>query len=259
MSEREVQAALSLEDLFLSNEFGRPRNGSAVAAGASTLFRSAPLRGPLVPRAATSVSGLVGHDTTSQLRRNRAFAAVSGVAAALLVVVGIVTHASAPSSNLGTAAIGQKTTQITVPNHPGTAPVTTPTGGVPVPPVGVGSGTGGGTNIGLAAFNGGTGSIATRTIIGTPGVVTVSPPPKSTGTTATNPAKPAPTPAAPGGALAPVVTLVGHAVTTVGNTATTLGSGLGVTLPGLSPVTDVVGSLGGGLSSLGDMLSGTVI
>jgi hypothetical protein len=245
--------------LFLSHEFGRPRSGSAVAAGASALFRSAPLRGPLVPRAVTSVSGLVGHDGTSDLRRNRAYAAVSGVAAALLVVAGIVAHTSAPSSNINTA-IGSKTTQITVPNakqSTSTSPIGV--GGTPTPPVGVGSGAGG-TNIGLADFSG-TGSLGTRNVVGTgPGVVTVSPPPKSTGTTSTNPAKPAPTPAAaPGGALAPVVTLVGHAVTTVGNTATTLGSGLGVTLPGLSPVTNAVGSLGGGLSALGDMLSGTVI
>jgi hypothetical protein len=82
-----------------------------------------------------------------------------------------------------------------------------------------------------------------------------------TGTTGTTkpvvPTTPAPTP--PGGALAPVVTLVGHAVTTVGNTATTLTTGLGVTLPALSPVTNVVGGVGGDLSVLGDSLSGTII
>jgi hypothetical protein len=55
------------------------------------------------------------------------------------------------------------------------------------------------------------------------------------------------------------VTLVGHAVSTVGNTAITAGQGLGVTLPGITPVTGLVGSLGGTLSNLGTSLAGTPV
>jgi hypothetical protein len=59
--------------------------------------------------------------------------------------------------------------------------------------------------------------------------------------------------------LTPVVALVGHAVGTVGNTAVTASQGLTVTLPAITPVTGLVGSLGGSLSGLGTMLAGTPV
>jgi hypothetical protein len=59
--------------------------------------------------------------------------------------------------------------------------------------------------------------------------------------------------------LTPVVVLVGHAVTTVGATVITASTGLTVTLPPLSPVTGLVGNVGGTLAGFGNMLSGTII
>jgi hypothetical protein len=270
MSENTDSAAvLTLEDLFLSREFGRPRNANI--AGEPTLFGRAPLGGPLVPRVVTSVSGLAGlvaHDTPTHIRRNRAFAAVSGVAAALLVAVGFVSHAQTSpgsSTRLGTAALGaggaaavkdhsSKTLHRTT-GTPGTTNLVQPTGGNS-------PGSGGGANINVASFTERTGTTSAIHTIQPSPIVTSTAPGTTVGSKPTKPSAPtvtAPAPSASGNVLTPVVTLVGHTVTTVGNTASTAATGLAVTLPPLSPVTSIVGSLGGDLTGLGDSLVGTVI
>jgi hypothetical protein len=153
----EVDNALSLEDLFLSQEFGQPRTGTALVDSEPTLFGGVPPRGPLVPLAATSLTAQVGHGTTTHVRRNRTlFASVSGVAAALLVALGIVsqTGTNKPSGTSGVAI------KPTTPTTTGQTPP--PVGDLPpvvsVPPTTVGSGSPSSSGATLASFSGGSSS-----------------------------------------------------------------------------------------------------
>ncbi len=255
----QIQAGttLSLEDLFLSQEFGKPRAKPVVTEVEPMLFGGAPLRGPLVPLAGTSVSGLVGHATSTHMRRNRTlFAAASGVAAALLVAVGVVAQppgptTRGPATNFAIGGIGG------INGFGGGQTGTNPTG-TTTPGSTAGNGSAG-TSIGLANFTvGGTGGHKTVTpiVVGCTGCGTqpilIVPVTTSPGSS--------PTPAgSSGGLLAPLTQLLGHTVTTVGATASTAATGLTVTLPGLSPVTGLVGSLGGTLAHLGTDLSGTTV
>ncbi len=264
--QQQVDSALSLEDLFLSHEFGRPRVHTGVYRPETT-NGSVPPRGPLVPLAVTSVAGLVGHQTTTHLRRNRnLFAAVSSAAAALLVVAVVVAQ---PGRNAGRRTGGA--------GFSGSLAI----GGGSVGATQTGSGSSTPTNVigtetvgqapgaaTLAALNGnGTKGIVTRVGITTgctsACAVIVPPPPPGGGkggqSGGTGTTTPPPATSSTGGLLTPVVTLVGHAVSTVGNTAITAGQGLGVTLPAITPVTGLVGSLGGTLSGLGPSLAGTPV
>src|SRR5580704_17663593 len=85
----QIDNVMTLEDLFLSDQFGKPAAAAPSVLIDEALFRDAPLRAPLVPLAAYPMtSGM--HASTTHLRRNRSFAAVSGVAAALLLAVGFI-------------------------------------------------------------------------------------------------------------------------------------------------------------------------
>ncbi|HEY1827310.1 MAG TPA: hypothetical protein VGF87_04785 [Acidimicrobiales bacterium] len=254
MSDQSELGVLSLEDLFLSREFGQPR--AFAPAATDTLFGNGSSRGPLVPLTAGAGS-VAGHLTTTHLRRNRSlFAAVSGAAAALLVAVGVLAQTHSPTKPTG-EAIGSggkgSVTPVTIP-HGFPLPTTTATTGTVVTPAS------GGT-VGLADF--GNGSSGSTTLVHTthPLPVTlpsITQPGNQVGVVPGTPSTPAPA-STSGNVLTPVVTLVGHAVTTVGATASTASLGLGVTLPVITPVTGVVGSLGGTLSNLGDSLSGTAV
>ncbi|HEY1831303.1 MAG TPA: hypothetical protein VGG38_13780 [Acidimicrobiales bacterium] len=262
MSEYNKDAALSLEDVFLSREFGRPRNGSTAAAPEQSLFGSASPRGPLVPLAGTAAYGglLVGHDTTTHLRRNWAVAAVGGVAAALLVTVGVLANSHNPGRVHFATGTTTPPTSGGAKHHKGSGTsTTTPTTVISPSNTGGGnvatSGTTAGATINLTGFT----SPGTKSpkSVGTKPVLTkpVLPVTTITGTSPT----PTPSSTAPGGVLAPVTSLLGRTVSTLGNTVSTAGTGLGATLPGLSPVTGTVGSLGGLLTGLGNSLSGTVV
>jgi hypothetical protein len=257
MSDQRETGVLSLEDLFLSREFGKPR--AATLASTETLFGNGSSRGPLVPLTAGAASSF-GHLTTTHLRRNRSlFAAVSGAAAALLVAVGVLAQTHAPTKQNGLAAGvgGTGTAGTGTPPVPTTFPLpnpvtsTTSTSGTVAP----------GGAVGLAAFVSGSGGPVVSVHTSVPKPVTnpsTINPINPTGPTPGKPATPTPAPTS-GNVLTPVVTLVGHAVTTVGATATVASSGLGVTLPPITPLTHLVGSLGGTLSNLGDSLSGTTV
>jgi hypothetical protein len=179
--------------------------------------------------------------------RNRLFATVSGVAAAVLIAVGFVTGIGKP----GTKTPPKSATQTTNPNPGKHKHVTTPPS--PVTP-GIANPGGGAA---LASAPGGSSVrtnatvvdvISPSTTVGPTGGKT-PPPTPPTGPTGTAPT------GASGSLLTPVVNLVGHLVTTVGTTVNTAGTGLSGTLPLLTPVTTgVVGGLGNVLTGLGDSL-----
>jgi len=94
--ETTTDRVISLEQLFLSQEFGQKPGGGTAPAG------------PLVPLVPTA-SEAAGHASTTHRRRN-AFAALSGTAAALLVALGLISgpgrptpvfHSASPSTPSG--------------------------------------------------------------------------------------------------------------------------------------------------------------
>jgi hypothetical protein len=248
MSEvRDAENITTLEELFRSREFGRPVAQVAPARN-DTLFGGTSPRAPLVPLAAGPSAD---HLTTTHLRqqsqsRNRLFATVSGVAAAVLIAVGFVTGIGKPGSK---AQLHSAT--------PPTTPTTTPK---PVKPNPIKPVPGTNTNPGSAALASGSGRSSVRTdatltdVMPPTSPIGPSGPQKPPPSAPTGPTGPAPT-GTSGSLLTPVVNLVGHLVTTVGTTVNTAGTGLSGTLPVLTPVTSgVVGGLGNVLTGLGDSL-----
>jgi len=247
MSEQKTEHNVtSLEDLFLSQEFGKPRIGIDATGPESTLFGGVSPRGPLVPMAGSTA---VGHGSTTHLRRNRSFAAMSGAAAALLIAVGLAgSLGNTPKPGLHSAL---STTPTTTPNQTNgngpsgsQLPTTSPASGAAAP-------------VQLASFSvTGSGGSATHGSVVAPATnaatVTHGGAP-STKPTPTPPVSTAPAP----GVLTPVVSLVGHVVSTTGGAVTGLSSSVGTTLPAAAPVTNIVGAVGGTLIDLGDMLSAT--
>jgi hypothetical protein len=245
---KQADDVMTLEDLFLSRDFGKPLAVTAPAEN-DTLFGAAPPRSPLVPLVAAPTAA---HNSTTH-RRRQMFAAVSGLAAVVLVGVAIAGAITGkPKAGNGTTQASGGTT-----TTPGTGtsvvkpPVKTktPTNVIPTTP-----GSGGSSGINLAdESSGGPVSTSGDTISitvtggksgGSPTVTVKSNPPPPSGSSG----------GSSGGVLTPVVSLLGHVVTTAGTTVYTASVGLEGTLPGLSPVTGLVGSLGNGLTGLGDSL-----
>jgi hypothetical protein len=241
----QIDNVMTLEDLFLSDQFGKPAAAAPSVLIDDALFRDAPLRAPLVPLAAYPMTTGTQASTT-HLRRNRSFAAVSGVAAAMLIAVGFISS-PAKTRNTGEQAIGGGTTTV-----PKTPPVHThvvqPTGStVNVPNPSASSGIDlASVRVGVGNAHGAAAVLATATHTATP---TPSSPSVVTKPTTT------PTPTAPSGSvLSPVVHLVGQVVSTTGNTVTGVSNTLTAALPVAAPVTNLVGGLGGTLSGLGNRL-----
>src|SRR5580704_11280829 len=141
MSEvKEYENVMTLEDLFLSHEFGKTAVAMPGAVQEDTLFGGAPPRPLMVPRAAAPAA-VGGHASTTHLRRNRMVATVSGVAAALLLAVGFVSGASKSGKPPVQTASGTLPTSPTGGHH-----VTSP--GKGGPPVSRTTGTGSPTNLG---------------------------------------------------------------------------------------------------------------
>jgi hypothetical protein len=249
MSEvREHGNITSLEDLFLSREFGKPEMGMPTPGPDDTRFGALPPRAPLIPLVARPIPG--GHASTTHLRTNRMVASVSGIAAALLIAVGFISGAAkSGNGNKPVSAIGPTTTTPTGGGKPiggsGFKKGVTPAPGPAAPgsspnstPVVLSSFTTGGT---------GTGNHATpptgRSGDGGTGIPTTSP--ATTPTPATAPA---------GTLLSPVINLVGNVVATTGNTVSGVSTTVGTVLPPVAPVTGLVGGLGGTLSGLGQSL-----
>jgi hypothetical protein len=257
--QKEYQDVLSLEDLFLSHEFGRPRVVSDPTLD-DTLFGSVPPRGPLVPMAATAAVGIVGHSTTTHHQRQtrrRAMAVLSGAVAALLAAIGAGALAGHPTQAPSNVAIGNL-------KLGGPSPFQVPTGHGNPATTGLGSGGllpgGGGSGAELAAFNAGTHTTTVTT--GPTVIVVITKPPGTTGGGGSPTAPGQPAPATSGGGsdlLTSVVVLVGHVVSTTGSTVTVATDGLGNALPPLSGVTGLLGNLGGTVTGLGNTLAGVSI
>ncbi|HWE66177.1 MAG TPA: hypothetical protein VG298_05990 [Acidimicrobiales bacterium] len=264
MSEVEqVDNVMSLEDLFLSHEFGKTAVDASAAVREDTLFGGTTPRAPLVPLASAptaSIGRVTGHVSTTHIRRNRTIAAVSGIAAALLVAVGLITNTGKPTSS-GEHSIGPTT----IPNPGGggnsTPPVTTPPTGSSTTPGGTAGSTSGSQ---LASSSGRGSTVHDATGVGaTATVVDVITPtggngggaPVTSPTSTTTPGSPT-TPATPQAKtiLTPVVQLLGQVVQTTGNTVTGASTTLGGVLPPLAPVTSLLGGLGSTVSGLGTSL-----
>jgi len=240
----QIDNVMTLEDLFLSAEFGKTV-ADAPAPVFEPLFLETSPGAPLLPLAAfPSTTGT--HGTTTHLRRNRAFATASGVAAALLIAVGFISTSGKTGNSGGVHAV--KTTH---PNGSGTKPSKGNNPGGKVPTSGGGStpsfaASSGSPRIDVAADTiggtgvGGGGTTIGKPPIGTPPTKTTNPSPSTTGTS--------------GSVLSPVISLVGQVVVTTGNTVTGVGSTLTTALPPLAPVTNIVSGLGGTLSDLGNNL-----
>ena len=277
----EFENVTTLEDLFRSRAFDqahRPRRVTApprAQVGPSSRLEDLLLgrfddatvpvadlpRTPVGPRPPTPVrAGGSRHDTTTHLRRNRVIATVSGIAAAFLLAIGVITSPRTGRPSPGeqasrTTTSTPSTTHHTTPTHhttSGSSTTPAPTGGThTTAPAGSTTGAGSAT-IQLASDTVGSGPAPTTV----PPTATLPPGAPGAGQPGPGGSQPAP-PAATGTVLSPVVHLVGQVVKTTGTTVTGLSGGLGGALPVLSPVTDLTGGLGSTLSGLGDDLIAT--
>jgi hypothetical protein len=280
-------AIISLEDVFLSRDFGRrpPRVGLPSAARVDPsdpsqleqVFLSEyfghpeALEAPTAPVIKVTASPapptlvlLPGRgDAERDFTRYRgAIGAVSGVAAAALVVAGL------------SSGTGRTTGQPTISAEGGHRGHGSPHSGAPLPGPGNGgvatqpstSGPTGGAGTPTSASTGSGGVAvvaqpATATIPATVAVVVeVPPPPPPPPSVAPPPPPPGggttPSPSPGGGSvLTPVFVTVGNTVSTVGATVTAASTDVAKVLPAVSPVTGLLSSLGSTVASLGQSVA----
>jgi hypothetical protein len=279
-------AIMSLEDVFLSRDFGRrpsPRWDVSAAARVdpsdppqleqvffSEFFGhpealaepSAPVITVTAPQTRPSLVLLPGRgDAERDFTRYRgAIGAVSGVAAAALVVAGL------------SSGTGRMTGQPTISAegghrghgspHPGALPPGTGSGGVATQPSTSGP-TGGTATPPVAPAGSGVGAgvvqLASATTTATAAVVVEVPPPPQVAPPPPPPPPPPTTPpgSSPGGGsvLTPVFVTVGNTVSTVGATVTAASTDVAKVLPAVSPVTGLLSSVGATVASLGQSVA----
>lgn len=248
----EVTDPPQLEEVFLSREFGRPRPPAAPASSPVDAAGEAadPEGGVIIP---------LGRDNT----RYRAIAAASGVAAAALVVAGIASGSGQPTNPTISAQGSHGNSH----GH-GTGPGSPRLGVTPGTPAGSPAGTP------IAAATGATATEAAATpgreavtVAQTespagPGVMVEAPPGTTvtvipTGSPGGSPGSPTPATPPPGSGggggnlVSSVVVLVGNTVSATGTTVTTVSSQLGRALPVASPLTNLLGSVGSTVTGLG--------
>ncbi len=252
----QIDNVMTLEDLFLSAEFGKTVVEESTPVIEPLFWETSP-GAPLLPLAAfPSTTGT--HGTTTHMRRNRAFATASGVAAVLLVAVGCAVRHRKASEELRWTPRAEPPPQRRM--LPATKQVAAAVAVVVAEraclPVASQSPTGFAPE---CSYNldhvRSTSRVAERAIrpnrrgqwrTHTGGTGTA-------GTGTTTPSTPSAT--APSGTiLSPVISLLGHVVVPVGNTVTGLGGTLTTALPPLAPVTSIVSGLGNTLSLLGNNL-----
>lgn len=231
--------APALEEVFLSETFGRPRVVVPRRAHGAPLELVAPHDAVVTPLRPTQES-----------TRYRAIAAVSGVAAAALVVVGVASggHAGRPSvSAQGVRVSAQQPQGGGAPGDTSPVPAVT-SATAPVDTTVAQSGAGGASFAGPAANTGVVVSTAAL-VAGTPSGTTPSRSPASTsGSPTSTPPTP---PAAPTDPLAPVVASIGTTVSGQGTTVTSTVSQIGNALQPVAPITALLGSTGTTLTSIG--------
>ena len=238
-------AAPALEEVFLSEAFGRPE------AVALRRRREAPLE-LIVPGDAVITPLHPTRDGT----RYRAIAAVSGVAAAALVVAGV----ASGGGQAGRPTVSAQGVRVSAQGggaNNGTSPVPPITSATAPDATTVEQRGTGGTS--FASPDGNTGVVVSTAslVVAAPSGTTPPPAPAPTsgspsigGSSAPTPTAP-PLPAAPTDPLAPVLTSVGTTVSGLGTTVTSTVSQIESALPPVAPVTAVLGSGGTTLTSIG--------
>jgi hypothetical protein len=219
--EKADERVLSLEDLFLSGEFGRAHHEQPAAEQPAE---------PVLPRAPRAKPTAVGHGTTTHRRRSRAVAAASAIAAAFLLALGLVTDTGKGEPDRSGGAKGSTT-----------APVAAPP--APVPPVGGPLATPVSPTVALSAAPvvPATSDLAVRTSapvqVAAPAPAlppTPAPPPAPAPAPASGPLPSAGPPASGLGDLVAAATeLIDGVVTSAGDAGAGVVSNLGTTLPQL--------------------------
>jgi hypothetical protein len=250
-----------LEQLFLSDLFGHPEAIAAALPSRVTPVITAPVAPPIL----VVLSGRGGAER-DYTRSRGAIGAVSGVAAAALVVAGMAsgTGTGSPSGQPTVSAEGKHPGHISPAGHAGSLPAPSGVATQPnisdattgQPPAGTG---GSATAAPIAQLASATTPVTAAVVVAVP------PPPTST------PVEAAPSPPAPGGGttpsgtspggggsvLTPVFVTVGTTVSTVGSTVTAASNGLSQAVPAASPVTGLLGAVGTTVTNLGSSVAGS--
>jgi hypothetical protein len=245
----EASEPRQLEQVFLSELFGHPEALAASASSGLDLFTSPAERPALV-----LLPG--GGDAERDLARYRgAIGAVSGVAAAALVVAGMTSGTGSRSEQPTVSAVGQPPGHTTPPGG-GTLPGP---GGAATPPNASGQPSGA---AGPSAAATPIAQVAAPTTPAPAAVVAEVPPPAPVAIAPTPPtpgggtAPSGPSPGGGGSVLTPVFVTAGNAVSTVGVTVTAASNDLAQVAPPVSPVTGLLGNVGATVTSLGQSVAG---
>jgi hypothetical protein len=237
-----------LEQVFLSELFGHPE---AVAASLSSGMT------PFTPSAEPPSLVLLrgGGDEERDLTRYRgAIGAVSGVAAAALVVAGMTSGTGSRSEQPTISAEGKPPGHATPPGGgavPGPGDVVPPPPATGQPP-GVTAGSAGGAPI-AQVVSATTPAPAAVVEAPPPAPVEVAPsPPAPGGGTAPT----GPSPGGGGSVLTPVLVTAGNTVSTMGSTVTAASNDLAHAVPAASPVTGLLGNVGSTVTNLGRSVAG---
>ena len=230
-----------LEQVFLSELFGHPEAITASLSSGVTPFPPSAERPTLVL--------LPGRgETERDLTRYRgAIGAVSGVAAAALVVAGMTSGTGSRSEQPTVSAEGKP------PGH--ATPATPPNASGPATgqPPGVTGGSAGGARIAqvVSATTPTPEAVVAEVPPAAPVEVTPAPPAPGDGT--------APSGTSPGGGgsvLTPVFVVAGNTVATVGSTVTAASNDLAHAVPAASPVTGLLSNVGSTVTNLGLSVAG---
>jgi hypothetical protein len=283
--QRPTSAVISLEEIFTSREFGRrpARAGtpsvSAVEAidpplleqvflselfGHPEALVTSPPRGagPILPPAERPTLVLLPGrgDAERDLTRYRgAIGAVSGVAAAALVVAGITTSGTGSRSEQPTiSAQGNPPGPNTSGgggSFPGPGGVATQPGTTAPPPAATG-GAGGGAPIAHFASATTPATAAVVVSVPAPAPAPAAPSPPAPGGGTPPPTPPGPSTGGGGSVLTPVFVTVGTTVSSLGSTVTAASNDLAHVVPAASPVTGLLANIGATVTSLGQSVAG---
>jgi hypothetical protein len=243
-----------LEQVFLSELFGHPE-----ALVTPSLRDAAPIT-PSAGRPALVLLSGRGDAERDLMRYRGAIGAVSGVAAAALVVAGMTSGTGSRSEQPTVSAQGNPPGQGGSGgggSFPGPGGVATQPG-TTGPALGSSpAATGGGAAAPFAHF-----ASSTPTTPATAAVVVGEPTPAPVGVAPTPPAPgggttpPGPAPVGGGSVLTPVFAAAGTAVSSVGSTVTAASNDLAHLVPAASPVTGLLGNVGTTVTSLGQSVAG---
>jgi hypothetical protein len=317
MSDQHEGVVTSLEELFLSREFGRagsaavvfdlsripvpePRSSGRAVEGAlssaeggprlmlapgyrrggeatfeevlhsalgaapeATLASSRTFRASgIIPEAMLMTAGASAAVVPlREATRHRVIAAVSGIAAAGLVVAGVAAGTAHHGHPPDATAAGRVPSSPSTPSSPA-GPVPRPAGASTTVPGALGS-----TGVALS------GQLASESqpvvaVFSGPAASTPAPAqfalapvgaPGATGGTPVGAAPPAPAPSAPARPLSQVVGSVGSAVTSTGTEITATGAQLVSNIPSAAPIASTVGGVGATVNALGQSLISTTI